>query len=55
MNSRSLPGELWGITTYFNPAGYKTKSTLYRLFRESCKNQGLNLPDRRTRIRYRLF
>ena len=39
----SLPGELWGITTYFNPAGYKTKSTLYRLFRESCKNQGLNL------------
>jgi len=38
-----LPGTVWGITTFFNPARYKNKSCIYHIFRESSKNQGLNL------------
>lgn len=33
----------WGITTFFNPAGYKNKYENYKKFRESSKKQGLNL------------
>jgi predicted O-methyltransferase YrrM len=38
-----LPGSFWGITVFFNPAGYKNKIENYRKFRESSKRQGLNL------------
>jgi len=38
-----LPGTFWGITTFFNPAGYRNKSKNYRIFRESSKKQGLKL------------
>lgn len=34
---------LWGITTYFNPEKYNSKSINYRKFRESSKRQGLKL------------
>lgn len=33
----------WGISVYFNPAGYRNKSTNYRIFRESSQQQGLSL------------
>lgn len=33
----------WGISVYFNPAGYRNKSTNYRVFRESSRRQGLSL------------
>jgi len=35
--------ELWGITTFFNPVGYKNKKENYNKFRESSKKQGLKL------------
>lgn len=38
-----LPGTLWGIVTYFNPAGYRNKSENFRLFRDSLQRQGLPL------------
>jgi hypothetical protein len=38
-----LPGSFWGITAFFNPAGYKNKYENYRLFRDNSKSQGLNL------------
>jgi len=38
-----LPGEIWGIAAYFNPAGYRNKLTNYRLFRKSSMQQGLKL------------
>ncbi|MBF0489369.1 MAG: glycosyltransferase [Candidatus Omnitrophica bacterium] len=42
--SQKLPGELWGITTYFNPSGDKqTKYKNYKKFRESSQRQGLKL------------
>ena len=40
---RSLQGEIWGITTYFNPAGYSNKRTHLRLFSERIRKQGLKL------------
>jgi hypothetical protein len=40
---KPLPGTFWGITTFFNPAGYKNKKQNYLKFRESSKKQGLNL------------
>jgi hypothetical protein len=30
----SLPGSLWGLTTYFNPQDYETKRQNFRLFRK---------------------
>lgn len=38
-----LPGTLWGIAAYFNPAGYESKLRNYRLFRDASKKQGLQL------------
>ncbi len=40
---QNLPGEIWGITTFFNPAKYKNKQKNYQIFRKSVKRQGLNL------------
>jgi len=42
-NNKKLPGTIWGITTFFNPAGYKNKKENYDKFRESSKKQGLKL------------
>ena len=33
----------WGITTFFNPAGYSNKIRNYKVFRNSSKKQGLKL------------
>ncbi|UCC82212.1 MAG: hypothetical protein JSW46_14645 [Gemmatimonadota bacterium] len=41
--SASLPGELWGITAYFNPAGYKNKLQNLRMFAERVRSQGVKL------------
>ncbi len=41
--SVSLGGELWGITTYFNPAGYRNKIDHLKLFCEGVRSQGLKL------------
>ncbi len=38
-----LPGSFWGITTFFNPQGYKNKLKNYLAFRDSSKRQGLKL------------
>lgn len=38
-----LPGTIWAITTFFNPAKYKNKSENYKTFREESKRQGLKL------------
>lgn len=38
-----LPGSFWGITTYFNPAGYKNKTTNLERFCEAVRAQGLKL------------
>ncbi len=40
---QQLPGEIWGITTFFNPAKFKNKINNYQIFRKSLKRQGLNL------------
>ncbi|MBF0489697.1 MAG: hypothetical protein HQL15_03650, partial [Candidatus Omnitrophica bacterium] len=40
---KRFPGTLWGITTFFNPAGYKNKYENYQRFRESSARQGLKL------------
>lgn len=34
---------LWGITAYFNPAGYENKYRNFRTFRSSTRGQGLQL------------
>ena len=39
----SLPGSIWGITTFFNPVRYGNKRQNFRLFRESLRRQGLPL------------
>ncbi len=41
-NSSSLIN-LWGITTFFNPAGYKSKKKNYNSFRKISRKQGLKL------------
>lgn len=41
--NRNLPGTLWGITSYFNFAGYATKKANYLLFRKRLREQGLPL------------
>jgi len=38
-----LPGELWGITTYFNPAGYANKRRHLEKFARAVRQQGLKL------------
>ncbi|HKX30624.1 MAG TPA: hypothetical protein VJ302_23245 [Blastocatellia bacterium] len=38
-----LSGQLWGITTYFNPAGYRTKLRNLQLFSRRVRRQGLKL------------
>jgi len=38
-----LPGSLWAITTFFNPAGYKNKKENFDIFRKQSKLQGLKL------------
>lgn len=40
---QKLPGTLWGMTTFFNPAGYDNKEINYRKFRENSKRQQLKL------------
>lgn len=40
---KKLPGTFWGITAFFNPAGYQNKYENYLKFRESSSNQGLKL------------
>lgn len=42
-NPGNFPGSFWGITTFFNPAGYKNKIKNYHIFRENSKRQGLKL------------
>jgi hypothetical protein len=39
----TLPGEIWGITTCFNPAGYKNKYEHMRRFATAIRGQGLKL------------
>ncbi len=38
-----LPGELWGITSFFNPARYKNKPLHLKRFSEGVRSQGLKL------------
>src|SRR5258708_13711465 len=38
-----LPGELWGITTYFNPAAFSLKLDNLRVFSTNVRRQGLKL------------
>jgi hypothetical protein len=38
-----LPGDLWGITTFFNPVGYSNKLQNFKVFRQAIKEQGLKL------------
>ncbi|NNM05455.1 MAG: hypothetical protein HKO65_10160, partial [Gemmatimonadetes bacterium] len=40
---RSLPGEMWGIVSLFNPAGYGNKLENFRIFSENVRRQGLPL------------
>ena len=39
----SLPGTIFGIATYFNPASYRNRLANYRTFRAASKRQGLKL------------
>ncbi len=39
----TLPGEFWGIATYFNPAGFSTILDNVELFSERIRRQGLKL------------
>lgn len=39
----TLPGEIWGITAYFNPAEYANKKSHLRLFSDRVRHQGLKL------------
>ncbi|MDD5026447.1 MAG: hypothetical protein PHH13_03670 [Candidatus Peribacteraceae bacterium] len=38
-----LPGTLWGIAAYFNPASYRNRLINYRKFRAASRRQGLKL------------
>jgi hypothetical protein len=40
---KKLPGSFWGVTTFYNSNKCKKKIKNYHKFRESSKNQGLNL------------
>lgn len=39
----NLPGEIWGVTCHFNPAGFAIKKQVYDRFRAATKAQGLKL------------
>ncbi len=38
-----LPGELWGIAAYYNPAGYSSRRCNLRIFSDRVRRQGLKL------------
>jgi len=38
-----LRGEIWGVSTYFNPAGYTNKTENLRLFAKNVRRQNLKL------------
>lgn len=38
-----LPGELWGVTSFYNPAGYANKLEHLKLFSDRVRGQGLKL------------
>lgn len=38
-----LPGELWGIAVYYNPAGYSSRRGNLQIFSDRVRQQGLNL------------
>jgi len=40
---KKLAGIFWGVSCFFNPAGYDNKIKNYRVFRERTKKQGLQL------------
>lgn len=42
-NPARLHGEMWGITTYFNPAGYLNKRRHLEIFSAHVRDQGLKL------------
>jgi hypothetical protein len=42
-NKQKLPGTIWAITSFFNPAKYKNKYENYKIFRENSRRQGLKL------------
>jgi hypothetical protein len=39
----TLPGELWGIVSLFNPAGYRNKLENFMIFSRKVRRQGLPL------------
>jgi hypothetical protein len=39
----SLPGDLWCITSYFNPLGYRSKIANFKIFQHRLRAQGTNL------------
>lgn len=43
INPKKLEGELWGMTTFFNPQNYNNKITNYKTFRHHSLQQGLKL------------
>lgn len=43
MAPTTLPGEMWGVVSLFNPAGYKNKLENFRIFSENVRRQGLPL------------
>jgi len=42
-HSTSLPGSIWGITTFFNPGSYNTKYKNFKKFQSNLVQQGLPL------------
>lgn len=42
-HATKLDGEFWGVTAYFNPAGYSNKRHHLSLFSSNLKRQGLRL------------
>ena len=40
---KQLPGKLWAVTTYFNPAGYRNKLNNHRRFRAELARVGVPL------------
>lgn len=42
-NNKKVSDDVWGITTFFNPVGYKSKKRNYDFFRKISKKQGLKL------------
>ncbi len=37
----TLPGTLWGVCAYFNPAGYHSRLKNFQMFRDRMRKQGL--------------